>query len=197
MGRVLMALVVLVVCGCWHVSSLAEDASPDSETDGATCTAGGNWNDEATGLCWVNPPSTNTFTWDDAVAYCDGLSLGGFDDWRLPLIQELISLLRGCVNGTATGDLSASDCGVTDPDCLGYECGDACNFCDYLTGPDDDPDGCYWVPGLEGTCGWYWSSSHVTFITSTWNVVFSVGNAEHYPEIGISYARCVRGGPWD
>jgi len=31
-------------------------------------------------------------TWDSAIAYCEGLSLGGFTDWRLPNIKELKSI---------------------------------------------------------------------------------------------------------
>lgn len=32
-------------------------------------------------------------TWDNAISYCEGLSLGGFTDWRLPKIKELQSLV--------------------------------------------------------------------------------------------------------
>jgi hypothetical protein len=36
---------------------------------------------------------TEKKTWRDAVAYCADLSLGGFDDWRLPSRIELVSLV--------------------------------------------------------------------------------------------------------
>jgi hypothetical protein len=32
-------------------------------------------------------------TWQDALARCEGLSLAGFDDWRLPDARELESLV--------------------------------------------------------------------------------------------------------
>ena len=32
-------------------------------------------------------------TWDAAKTYCAGLSLGGSTDWRLPNIQELMSIV--------------------------------------------------------------------------------------------------------
>jgi hypothetical protein len=117
--------------------------------------------DSVTNLCWENPPSTGGFNWNEALTYCDDLTVGGHDDWRLPMIQELISLLRGCVSGTTTGDLSRSQCGVIEPGCLDYdECWDArCGYCEYEGGSDDESDGCYWDPALAGICGDYWSSS--------------------------------------
>ena len=30
--------------------------------------------------------------WEDSLKYCEGLSLGGKDDWRLPNIKELMSM---------------------------------------------------------------------------------------------------------
>jgi hypothetical protein len=216
MGRVLTALVVLVVCGCWHVSPLAEDASGDSDgdtdtdsdtdvdtdtdsdtdTDVDACSASGTWYDWETGLCWQNPSSVDSFNWNNAATYCNNLSLGGYDDWRLPKIQELISLLRGCVNGVSTGDLSTSECGVSDPDCLGDACCDAaCNYCDELAGPDDDPDGCYWVPELEGPCTLYWSSSYTNYVSYAWFVFFNAGMVYSFDKSYTYCARCVRGGP--
>ena len=203
MVRAISAALALVACGCGHVSSIEEDASADSDadsdTDAAGCVAGGNWYDTATALCWQNPPSTDMLTWDEVVAYCEGLSLGDYDDWRLPLIQELMSLLRGCVNGTATGDLSASDCGVSDPDCLEYSCwgtGTACITCEIAAGPDDDPAGCYWDPALAGTCWAYWSSSSYAYdVSYAWGVDFNGGYVVGLGKSGTFYARCVRGGP--
>ncbi len=37
--------------------------------------------------------SAATATWGDALSYCEGLSLGGFTDWRLPTVKELQSIL--------------------------------------------------------------------------------------------------------
>jgi hypothetical protein len=41
---------------------------------------------------WQKNNSGNSMTWEDALAYCDGLNLGGYMDWRMPTIKELKSL---------------------------------------------------------------------------------------------------------
>ena len=63
--------------------------NPSSYTD----EGGGTVSDNVTGLTWeASPPSTQG-TWEDALSYCDGLSLGGFEDWRLPTRIEMTSVL--------------------------------------------------------------------------------------------------------
>jgi hypothetical protein len=55
--------------------------------------------DAVTGLTWQrNLPATyagcsGTCTWQKAKAYCEGLVLEGADDWRLPTMIELVSIL--------------------------------------------------------------------------------------------------------
>jgi len=55
--------------------------------------------DTETGLLWQrNIPATPcagaaTCTLAQALGYCEGLSLGGFSDWRLPTIKELQTLV--------------------------------------------------------------------------------------------------------
>jgi len=179
------------------------DGDTDSDTGSETgleCDADWGWYDEATGLCWQNPVGSEPYTWDEAMSYCDGLVQGGCDDWRMPMIQELISLERGCVDSMPTGDLSPSECGVTDPDCLGYMCWDvSCGVCEDLAGPDDDPMGCYWIPELAGDCSIAWSSSLTgdDYIdTLKYYVNFSNGYVNYYNETYVLQVRCVRGGPW-
>jgi hypothetical protein len=45
--------------------------------------------DNLTGLMWVRPPDSIFRTWANALTYANGLSLCGYDDWRLPNRKEL------------------------------------------------------------------------------------------------------------
>ncbi len=47
-----------------------------------------------TGLMWQKATAPGMYTWDEALAYCEGLSLGGFSDWRLPTLAELCALVE-------------------------------------------------------------------------------------------------------
>ena len=51
----------------------------------------GTVTDNATGLMWQQV-ATGAALWGEAPSYCEGLSLGGHSDWRLPNIKELESL---------------------------------------------------------------------------------------------------------
>lgn len=48
--------------------------------------------DNNTGLMWQQIPTSETFTWDEAEAYCESLELGGYTDWRMPSAKELFSI---------------------------------------------------------------------------------------------------------
>ncbi len=47
--------------------------------------------DHNTGLMWQQTIPTGTYTWDEAVSYCNGLNYAGYSDWRLPQIKELLT----------------------------------------------------------------------------------------------------------
>ncbi len=56
--------------------------------------------DTVTGLMWEQKTDDggsrdkdNTYTWKDALAYCENLVLGSFSDWRLPNPKELERLV--------------------------------------------------------------------------------------------------------
>ena len=51
--------------------------------------------DKVTGLMWQdNAVSAETkMSWPEAVDYCDALKLDGYDDWRLPGVKELYTIV--------------------------------------------------------------------------------------------------------
>ncbi|MCX5684547.1 MAG: DUF1566 domain-containing protein, partial [Planctomycetota bacterium] len=52
----------------------------------------GTVTDKVTGLVWQQVDG-GEMTWEQAAAYADSLSLGGYTDWRLPFAKELFSLM--------------------------------------------------------------------------------------------------------
>lgn len=49
--------------------------------------------DNETGLVWERSPSMETFSWFDARAYCITKNVGGRQGWRVPSIEEAMSLI--------------------------------------------------------------------------------------------------------
>ena len=53
----------------------------------------GTVTDRATGLSWQQADDGTTRNWEQSLAYCEGLVLGGSSDWRLPNAKELQSIV--------------------------------------------------------------------------------------------------------
>jgi hypothetical protein len=49
--------------------------------------------DNATGLTWMKSDSGAGMNWADALAYCENATVAGNDDWRLPNVKELQSIV--------------------------------------------------------------------------------------------------------
>ena len=61
-----------------------------------------NWNNEAvldrkTGLVWERSANKRFANWAGAQQHCENLALGHHNGWRLPTIQELVSLVDPAV----------------------------------------------------------------------------------------------------
>jgi hypothetical protein len=52
----------------------------------------GTVTDTMTGLMWFKNES-GPFVWENALIYCEGLTFAGYDDWRMPNIKELLSIV--------------------------------------------------------------------------------------------------------
>jgi len=171
----------------------------DAGVEPWSCEGDGVWEDTATGLCWMREDahievSENDYqdiyfmNWWDASTLCSKNKWGGYSDWRLPEVQELISLVRDC---------PSENCPVIDPVCLDYTCNDdqACAGCEEpLAGPG--AEGCYWPSGLGPDCSFpRWSISLVESHSElAWCVDFAVGEVYPWNRNGTAYrVRCVRG----
>lgn len=52
----------------------------------------GTVTDTISNLMWQQQDDGVVKTWEQTLVYCEGLSLGGYTDWRLPNIKELKSI---------------------------------------------------------------------------------------------------------
>jgi len=53
----------------------------------------GTVTDNATGLMWQQATAPGTYTWEQALTYCENLNLASYDDWRLPNTNEIQSIV--------------------------------------------------------------------------------------------------------
>lgn len=134
---------------------IKEQVCKDDGSGWAPCVACTNnysyWNDPSTNLTWQDPQK-DAYTPDDpgvgqqdAIRYCEELVLGGYDDWRLPNIDELRTIIRGNPDTMSDGDCPVHD-GSSRADMYDPTCGAVANY----QGPGDG--GCYWTPELTGPC---------------------------------------------
>lgn len=76
----------------YHVRAVRSNITPIVITYYYTDNGDGTITDNLTQLVWQKVPNTTAFTWEQAIAYAEGLTIGGASDWRLPNIKELQSL---------------------------------------------------------------------------------------------------------
>ncbi|MBY4676166.1 Lcl domain-containing protein [Marinobacterium arenosum] len=142
----------------------------------------GTVSDLNTGLMWAQAP-TGDITYSEAVAGADSFSLAGYDDWRLPTLKELYSLMdfSGYTGQDADSSSPYLDSGV-----FGFEYGDT-------SAGDRFIDAQYWT-STE------YVSTTMNGDATTFGVNFADGRIKGYPN-GLSagstdmerYVRYVRG----
>ncbi len=81
------------VAGDKSGSAFTRCVSGASLSSGPYSTANGVVSDAATGLMWEQADSDAGLTWSDALAYCQSRTTGGYEDWRLPNIRDLESIV--------------------------------------------------------------------------------------------------------
>jgi len=192
-GLVLLLGIMLVLGGCPPGSD--DDTAGDDDTgddddnqaDDDTAAADGTWMDPSTGLIWQVEWAMPYLDWQGAIDYCEDLTLGGSSDWRLPSIDELRSLIRGCP-ALETG----GSCGVHGG-CLTLSChNDDCHYgCNANQGPG--PAGLYHPVELGFWEGWIWSSSAVEDVEAeAWVIFFLPIDLWNNPKDSMSEFHCVR-----
>ena len=99
-----------------------QDAQYDGNLPGYTDNGDGTITDNVTGLTWQQNPGEK-MTYDQAVAGADSFTLAGYDDWRLPSIKELYSLIH--FDGLdPSGEGSTTLIPFIDTDAFAFEYGD-------------------------------------------------------------------------
>jgi hypothetical protein len=74
----------------------------------------GTTTDNATKLMWQKEDDNTQRELKSAITYCEGLSLGGYNDWRLPNKEELVSIIdktrkNPAINTTYFPNTNSSD----------------------------------------------------------------------------------------
>ena len=68
----------------------------EMDLDPTAPTCDGGRLDQNTFFCWQEPRASETYTLEEAIEYCENLSLGGHDDWILPDVKDFMGMLGGC-----------------------------------------------------------------------------------------------------
>jgi hypothetical protein len=80
-------------------NQLAETARKHAEADAAL-----TWTDPDTGLMWTKKDNGSDVDWNQASDYCSKLQLAGYNDWRLPSVEELQGIYDPNVSIKSTFD---------------------------------------------------------------------------------------------
>lgn len=91
--------------------------------------------------------------YSEAQNYCKNLDEGGYNDWRLPNIDELRTLIKNCPKTEIGGECKISEKG----NCLTKKCLKSCE-CELK----ENDNGYYSKLGLGDDNTWYWSSSSLS-----------------------------------
>ena len=157
--------------------------------------------DNKTKLMWEHYKKKEG-SWQSGKTYCANLSLAGFQDWRMPNISEVRSLVYDCptiekdnkcdikIGGSCGVTEKCLPCGITTT-CLGKSC-DTGNCAKYPHSSTNN--GCDWMKGLVGSVYHVWSSSSVSeSSTEAWYINFHLCNLKRETKSSSKQIFCVRG----
>ena len=100
MKKVVFALFYIMFCAlssspamAWLVPDTGDPNERTCNTHAYTDLDNGIIKDHVTGLMWQKATAPGTYTWQQAVDYCNNLSLGDHTDWHLPTVKEISTLV--------------------------------------------------------------------------------------------------------
>lgn len=132
----------------------------------------GTVTDNATGLMWQKSSSCD-LTWEAALSYCENSELAGYTDWRLPNINELVSIVNPEKYDFAVYDIFLNDTKRND----------------------------YWSSTTFSNCLWTYDDHHnyeySCYSYSAWGIEFTLGTKVTLPKAYKKCVRAVRGGKQD
>jgi len=199
-------------CACPDQSAGTQACLADSSGwEECDCLWYGTWHDEDTNLTWQDPQkdahsdANGGVVSVDAIRYCEKLDILGHDDWRLPNIDELRTLIQG-VPATETDGACRLQVGAKTRDgtiAQRIACGGKPNpFACSGAGK------CCWNEGLSGSCNTidpassthfleYWSSTPAADDPDNWigYVMCDTGSVGFNHSLSLGEVRCVRDGP--
>jgi len=141
----------------------------------------GVYYDTGRGLMWQITPDPTYYAQYNAEEHCANLTIGDLDDWYLPDISQLRSLLVGCDKTDLGGQCNIDVAGCTESSCRSGNC-DGCSR----------TDTCYWHTFWQGECSYFWSSTPNEG-SGYWYINFENGRLNvTLPNVGTYLARCVR-----
>ncbi len=130
-----------------------------------------------------SPSSVSIVNQEEALEYCNNLTLCGYSDWHLPNIDELRTLIKDCPS-TETG----GSCGVSE-NCLSASCWNDCSSCPEISSGEQ-------IYSKLSDGGWLWSSSIKSddpdYALGVFFTTASIGFHRKNDRYVWMYAACVR-----
>lgn len=103
MNRILISFVLTGLLGLYCGNANAGSFNDNGNSTVTDLTTNLIWQQCSAGLSGAGcaTGAAATYTWENAISNCEGLSLGGFTDWRLPNVKELKSIADMATFGPA------------------------------------------------------------------------------------------------
>lgn len=126
--------------------------------------------------------SPNPMSWNNAIDYCNNLSENGHDDWRLPTITELRTVIKNCDGSQAGGSCKLQG------DSLSRDWWNDTCHCSY----QKNNKGYYSKLGDNDKVSLWSSSIRSDRTSNAWNVNFASAYIDDSRKGSKNYVRCVR-----